>query len=195
MVKKIIPKKRALSPTAYTILGYLALQPRSGYEIREAAKRSAAFFWGVSDGQLYPMLRVLDEQGLIASLPGESGAGPKARVAWELTSAGRDVLNEWLAAPSQHLQMRDENLVKLLFASHSHPEIALRLLAERQQSYQWFAENIVIRRGTDQSDKPTDEAAIPAAIREYGRSFADNAISWCEELISVLKNPASAEQK
>ncbi len=46
-----------LTPTARTILGFLASHPRSGYEIREAAKRAVSFFWGVSDGQLYPQLK------------------------------------------------------------------------------------------------------------------------------------------
>ena len=56
---------RALTPTARAILGFLSLHPRSGYEIRAAARRSAALVWGVNDGQLYPQLHDLHDRGLI----------------------------------------------------------------------------------------------------------------------------------
>ena len=46
-----------LTPTGWSILGFLSLQDRNGYEIRQAARRSVEQFWGVSDGQLYPQLR------------------------------------------------------------------------------------------------------------------------------------------
>ena len=48
-------------PTAGPVLGYLSLQERSGYQIRQAAKRNLA--WKVSDGQLYPQLANLHDAG------------------------------------------------------------------------------------------------------------------------------------
>ena len=53
----------SLSPTARVILGLLAWNPRTGYEIKQITDRSTRFFWGASYGQIYPELRRLEAAG------------------------------------------------------------------------------------------------------------------------------------
>src|SRR3954454_45757 len=96
---------RNLTPTAWSILGFLSLQDRNGYEIRQAARRSVEQLWGVSDGQLYPQLRHLNDLDLI----GPRGPGSGAAAAWRLTGEGRAAVREWLQAPSAPTRARDEN--------------------------------------------------------------------------------------
>src|SRR4051795_6617005 len=86
-----------LTPTGWSILGFLSLQSRNGYEIRQAARRSVEHFWGVSDGQLYPQLRHLHDAGLVA--PRGTAAGRGAATSWRLTPAGRAALHDWLRSP------------------------------------------------------------------------------------------------
>jgi DNA-binding PadR family transcriptional regulator len=105
-----------LTPTARTILGFLASHPRSGYEIREAARRSVSFFWGVSDGQLYPQLKQLAARNLIEAV--NQPAGPRAGQVWRLTEAGREAFLAWLREPSAPLRTRDENLMKIASAEN-----------------------------------------------------------------------------
>src|SRR6476619_2784536 len=100
----------SLTPTGWSILGFLSLQERNGYAIRQAARRSVEHFWGVSDGQLYPQLRHLNDLGLVES----SDPAGSART-WRLTDDGRSALVQWLQAPSAPTRSRDENLVKLMF--------------------------------------------------------------------------------
>src|SRR4051795_2027931 len=99
-----------LTPTGWSILGFLSLQERNGYEIRQAARRSVEHFWGVSDGQLYPQLRHLHDVGLVE--PAGGGTGRGAATSWRLTPPGRAALHEWLRTPSAPTRSRDENLVK-----------------------------------------------------------------------------------
>src|SRR3954454_7057182 len=120
-----------LTPTGWSILGFLSLQDRNGYEIREAARRSVQHFWGVSDGQLYPQLHHLHALGLIE--PVEAGGGPAQR--WRLTDEGRAALLEGLRAPSAVARGRDEDLVKLMFADELGRDGVLRLLRERRASF------------------------------------------------------------
>ena len=54
-----------LGPTAYVILGMLALGPRSGYDIKQFADFSTRHFWATSYGQIYPELKRLTEAGLV----------------------------------------------------------------------------------------------------------------------------------
>ena len=60
-----LPDMSSLSPTARVILGLLAWQPQTGYEIKQVTDRSTRFFWGASYGQIYPELRRLEAAGLV----------------------------------------------------------------------------------------------------------------------------------
>ncbi|OBZ14187.1 hypothetical protein A8L34_09505 [Bacillus sp. FJAT-27264] len=174
------------TPTAWTILGFLSLQPRSGYEIREAAKRSAGFFWGISDGQLYPQLKVLEKQELIQ--PSSGVEGPRSRQRWQLTEKGRAALRAWLSTSSAPLHIRDENLVKFLFASQEEPELLLNLIKERRDSFQWFLDTIKdVQPGAtwDPSDDPSPLTG-PLLLKQYGMDFARTVLAWCDQAEAAL---------
>ena len=175
-----------LTPTAYTILGFLASHPRSGYEIREAARRAVSFFWGVSDGQLYPQLRQLAARELIE--PVDRQDGPRARQTWRLTTSGHDALLAWLRTPSAPLQTRDENLVKLLFASQFGRAEVTHLLAERRASFQWFCDQLEsVEPGASWTDEERQGSLpTPDLIRDYGLGFARSAVEWCDRVEAEL---------
>lgn len=180
-----------LTPTAYTILGFLASHPRSGYEIREAAKRAVSFFWGVSDGQLYPQLKQLAARGLIE--PVHRPDGPRARQVWGLTATGREAMVAWLRTPSAPLQTRDENLVKLLFASQTDRDEVARLLTERRASFQWFRDHLesVTPGAAWTEEERRASLPTPDLIRGYGLDFARAAIEWCDRVQAELDGGAS----
>ncbi|GAA3302308.1 PadR family transcriptional regulator [Dactylosporangium vinaceum] len=176
-----------VTPTGRTILGFLAAHPRSGYEIREAARRAVSYFWGVSDGQLYPQLKLLAAGGLIEAV--DEGGGPRARQVWRLTAQGRRALLDWVRAPSAPLQIRDENLVKILFAAQLDPGEALRLVAERRQYFREFREHLEAVTPAAGWSALERAAALPTPdfIRGHGIGFAQAAIDWCDSLEAELR--------
>src|ERR671918_2625903 len=109
-----------LSATAKAILGILAMRPRSGYEIKAFVDDSTRFFWAASYGQIYPELRRLEKQGLIAGA--DSPRGGRQRTVYKLTPAGRKALREWLAQPPEVYELRDEGLLKLFLAGAVKPQ-------------------------------------------------------------------------
>jgi len=173
-----------LTPTGWSILGFLSLQDRNGYEIRQAARRSVEHFWGVSDGQLYPQLRHLHDLGLIT--PVERGnASPQT---WRLTDEGRSALHQWLRAASAPARSRDENLVKLMFADELGRDAALDLLRERLGSFQRLRAQVAdIEPGAHRGG--ADEAVGrlgPRLVHDYGLSYLDAVIAWCERALAQL---------
>jgi DNA-binding PadR family transcriptional regulator len=178
-----------LTPTGWSILGFLALQPRNGYEIRQAARRSVEHFWGVSDGQLYPQLRHLHELGLIAP----AGAAPErgASTTWRLTTAGRGALHEWLRTPSAATRSRDENLVKLMFADELGRSAVLELLQERRAAFAETRERVAaVKPGAHRhgEDEALDRVG-PRLVHEYSLSFLDAAIGWCDDAMAEVAEP------
>lgn len=184
-----------LTPTAWTILGFLSLQPRSGYEIREAAKRSVGYFWGISDGQLYPQLKVLEGLELIQPFSGIEG--PRSRQRWQLTPQGRTALRSWLAGTSAHTQIRDENLVKFLFASQEEPELLLKLIKERRTSFKWFLEAIqTVQPGATWEDSGNASTlTVPLLLQQYGVEFAQMVLQWCDRAEAALDTQKSSTQE
>ncbi|MEA2448126.1 MAG: hypothetical protein QOG63_58, partial [Thermoleophilaceae bacterium] len=104
-----------LTPTARVILGMIRLGRRTGYEIKQLVDVSTRFFWAASYGQIYPELKRLEEQGLIAS--SDASTNGRQRRSFELTEAGEGALDEWLRSGAAPLfEMRDEGLLKIFFS-------------------------------------------------------------------------------
>ncbi len=54
---------KSSNKTRCAILGILLDGPSTGYEIKSLMKRSTIYFWRESDSTIYPMLRLLAEEG------------------------------------------------------------------------------------------------------------------------------------
>jgi PadR family transcriptional regulator, regulatory protein AphA len=115
-----------LSPTGRVILGMIAFGKRTGYDIKTFVDRTARYFWAASYGQIYPELKRLEDQGLVRGQSEPSGG--RARTAYDLTEAGKAVLEHWLAADDEpSYELRDEGMLKLFF-SHSLPERRIEIV-------------------------------------------------------------------
>lgn len=173
-----------LTPTGWSILGFLSLQDRNGYEIRQAARRSVQHFWGLSDGQLYPQLRHLHELGLVAPVGAAGRRG--ASTTWRLTDDGRAALQSWLRAPSSPTRSRDENLVKLLFADDFGRDVVVDLLRERRAGFRAMRDRVAeVEPGAHRDGEDARLGRVgPRLVQEYGLSYLDAAIAWCDRAIA-----------
>ena len=178
-----------LTPTGWSILGFLSLQDRNGYEIRQAAHRSVEHFWGVSDGQLYPQLRHLHELGLVAPVAG-TASGRGAATTWRLSDQGRAALESWLRAPSSPTRSRDENLVKLLFADGLGRDVVVHLLRERRAGFLAMRDRVAeVEPGAHRNGEDAVLGRVgPRLVHEYGLSFLDAAIAWCDRAIAETEH-------
>src|ERR1039457_6885435 len=124
-----------LNATSYTILGGLSVQPDlSGYDIRKGIQQSIGYFWAESYGQIYPALKRLASEGLIA--PSSSSNGRRGRQTYVITDKGRTSLRQWLCLPFHNEPPRNEFLLKLFFGHEAAPGVAtahLRDLNDRNR--------------------------------------------------------------
>lgn len=168
----------ALIAIAQAILGFLSFRSRSGYEIRQAARRAAGLVWGVSDGQLYPQLHELHRRGLIE--PAGAPQGPRSRQRWRLNDPGRKALHEWLRAPAATTVLRDEGLMKLLFVDQVGPGVARGLLEHRRVglvALQHSAQALV--PGAERGGPDTEIGLVgPSLVHSFGLDFLAMPIAW-----------------
>ncbi len=162
-----------LSQTGRAVLGLLALGLRTGYEIKQFVDKTTRFFWAASYGQIYPELRRFEQQGLLVSRAEPSGG--RARTAYELTEAGRDVLLAWLRADAEPgYELRDEGMLKLFFADVVPEEKIAIVRAMRERNVRKLAQLKTLEPHV------TNPTGGPALTLELGIGFTQWFIEWCE---------------
>ncbi|MGV9824759.1 PadR family transcriptional regulator [Gordonia sp. NPDC003429] len=184
-----------LTPTARAILGFLSLAPRSGYEIRQASRRSTGMIWGISDGQLYPQLHALSDAGLIEAHGAPEGT--QARQRWRLTDAGLTALHTWLSSPSAPPTMRDEGLVKLMFADLLGADAIRAIVLERRALHaELRAQLAQVVPGAHRSI-PDHESGIwgPTFVHTFGLDYLDMSIAWCDDVLAALDQQGSSASR
>jgi DNA-binding PadR family transcriptional regulator len=165
----------SLSPTARVILGLLAWEARTGYEVKQVTDRSTRFFWGASYGQIYPELRRLEDAGLVESREEPRGRVP--RRVYSLTAAGRRAVEGWLAETEESYEVRDEGLLKLFFGDLTPPEQLLGLVERRRA---WYEETAALFRGLGAELGELDETS--GAVLRYGIELMEWNAAWWADL-------------
>jgi PadR family transcriptional regulator AphA len=194
------------SQTAYVILGLLSIEGRqSGYDMRKTIQGSVGYFWGESYGQIYPTLKRLTEEGLIApSGRAETGQAAKGRPAkgrggrqeYSLTGAGHTRLREWLALPFRRDPPRDEFLLKLFFGRDAGPEVSELHVREFQEQNRRLLATIeeIGRIGTAKNaEHPHFRYWI--LTLEYGVAQIRASLEWSERALKTLQQMETAGRR
>jgi DNA-binding PadR family transcriptional regulator len=115
-----------LTTTSYALLGLLAIQPWTAYELTRQMRRSLHYVWPKSESLLYTEPKKLVEAGL-ASVTHQR-RGDRTRARYHITDAGRRALHAWLdtepAAPLFEL----EAMLRVTFADQGTPDQLARAL-------------------------------------------------------------------
>ncbi len=194
------------SQTAYVILGLLSIEgSQSGYDIRKTIQGSVGYFWSESYGQIYPALKKLASEGLIAPVrparrmrPGNArkGSGRAARQAYSLTAAGRARLREWLALPYRLDPPRDEFLLKLFFGREAAPGVLERHVRNFQEmNRRALATFDEIGRVGSAKNADHPHFRFWMLTLEFGLAQIRAALQWSEEALKVLEKDAGNEKQ
>ena len=84
----------------YKLLGLLARQPMSGYDLASKLKQRFVPFGPISHTQIYPALASLEQQGLVRYHIVEQQAVRPNKKVYELTEEGRAALRQWVESPT-----------------------------------------------------------------------------------------------
>jgi DNA-binding PadR family transcriptional regulator len=170
-----------LPPAAYIVLGMLSIGARTGYEIKRNVATSTRYFSTISPVQIYPLLKELEEAGLVRGRAEPRGRRP--RRVFELTRAGRARLRAWLEEDEPPmLDMRDAGLLKLFFADAGGSGATLRLVrAIRARSER------ILRELHERSDPAARGvgargAAAPLMTLRFGIAMHEAWVAECDRL-------------
>lgn len=165
---------RLVNKTRYAILGMLLDGPCTGYEIKSLMSRSTVYFWRESDSTIYPMLKVLAEEGKAQSKI--EFVGKKKKEVFSITDAGRKEFKAWLKGPTGSETPRNEFLLKLFFVVD--PKEVIRLFQERLEQIEKIHSEYkkIEERLEGLADSPKKSIRLKAL--KYGLDQLEWEIQW-----------------
>lgn len=190
-----------LTGTTYAVLGLLAVQPWSTYELTRQMDRTLGRVWPRAQSKLYEEPKKLVALGLATAEVEPVGKRP--RTVYSITEAGRAALADWLGEPGAGPVLEFEQLVKLSFAEHGTRDDALRTVAAaRTWARERNEENLAAARAYADGEGPfqyrvaqgmlagaffTDFYAMVARWADW----ADDQIRrWPDDLGDAVAEPA-----
>ena len=111
----------------FALLGLLAVEPASGYDLKRAINRSTYFIWNATGPQIYNTLHKLREEGCITSRSLAQEGKPDKQI-HTITARGRVRLEEFMSEPIRASVTRDEVLLRTFFGNFANRKIIQREL-------------------------------------------------------------------
>jgi len=114
----------------HAILGFLATESLSGYNLKKSFDQSVAHFWTATQSHIYKSLeKLLSEKWAEVQMIVQDGK-PNTKV-YSITETGREELRRWLTTPLPLETLRIEWLVQVFFASEASDVEILAMLENR----------------------------------------------------------------
>lgn len=147
------PEKK-LNNLSYQVLGVLARQPRSGYDIVKQLKH----FRPAKTSQVYPTLAKLEKDGLVASEDITQTSRPNKRQ-FTVTETGQQALIGWIGSEPDVPYKRDDFLTMVYSAWLTTPEQTAEMFQAR---IDWLDEQI-----------EQVQSAMAVVLEEFPESLVD----------------------
>ncbi len=175
--------------TRHFILGLLAQQPMSGYDIKCFLKSLSWLVDSPSYGSLYPALHALLAEGL-ATVEEVPGQGRPPRKIYSITEAGKGAFMAWLSRPMEVGSSLRAFVMRLVLAGSLSPGDLSAYLEQRREHV------AVHQRKLEQSaQKMTEEADVGERLTlDYGLALASAELDWLDRTLArLVQLPLPAE--
>ncbi|HWI73442.1 MAG TPA: helix-turn-helix transcriptional regulator [Baekduia sp.] len=166
----------------HAVLGLLAVEPTTGYELARKFDVSLGNAWHASHSQIYPELGKLEDEGMIEVI----ARGARNSRTWAVTDTGRRELRRWLVEVEPSRQQRNESAVRTFLAPRllepADARIALQrdldhVLAQREELH------AIERRIAEGGGSPFAPAV------DLGLRFSAVMEEWLRDQLAELAEP------
>ncbi len=173
-----------MTTLGYAILGLLAQEALSGYDLTQRMRGRVGNFWSARHSQIYPELARLEEDGYATHRVVEQQERPDKKV-YEITPDGLEALKVWATKPPSPRPTREELVLKAYSIWLAEPEKAARMFRDEElrheeqlASYEETRAWMEGEWGEDLARPETSRFASYATLRRgiiYEKGYAE----WC----------------
>lgn len=167
----------------HAILGLLAVEAMSGYNLKKQIDESVGLMWSADQSQVYRTLAGLVEDGLAARTSVVQETRPTMHI-HAPTEAGLAELDDWLRSTLERERAREPFLLRLFFAGRLPvAEVRTLLRARRDEIAQVLAALEAVH--------PEDEAAGVDEVLKYatlssGLAHARAEVAWVDDTLNRI---------
>jgi DNA-binding PadR family transcriptional regulator len=162
------------------LLALLAKEPAHGYELKGQLERILGDAYPSPNiGQIYLTLQRLEKAGLVCGQDVVQAGRPNKRT-YEITPAGREAVDAWLAEPSDGPRVRDDFFMKLALGPLAGATDRLELINRQRRFY--LAQMRALSRG----DVAGDGNRIAGLLVEGAMLHVQADLDWLERCQAEL---------
>lgn len=191
----------------YALLALLTAEPLTGYDAAKRFNASVGHVWHAPDSQIYPELRRMEDEGLVASTAVRWGPNSTKKL-YAITDDGVGALREWMDAPLEYAPERDAPHMRAAYFEWADPAAArehlLRHIAfHRSQVEQWIETRQAVLDATNPTlakrlqKYPEREHQRIVAFKAYAYdgliSRANAEIDWAQSGLELIERLAHSE--
>jgi DNA-binding PadR family transcriptional regulator len=174
----------SLMALRYALLGALADQPRTGYELLKHFQQSLAYAWPASHSQIYPELARLLEDGLIE----QTGSGARNSKTYAVTEAGIAEIRAWLRDTTPDRRVRSDAALRTFFLWLLDPAEARKQLEVERTYWQGVLDEFLHIR-----EEPTGHNKKARTFRialEGGIRTVEARLAWLADALAEIESDA-----
>ncbi len=179
-----------MNTLSYALLGLLARQPLSGYDLAQYMKKRVAPMWSALPSQIYPELARLEKQGMVTHYVVEQQDHRPDKKVYEMTGAGREALHQWVTEPTPSASVRDEFVLKAYSLWLAEPSGAIAQFREQERLHrqQLTEHEETLERlkrewgpALEQEDSPLFGSSLALY---YGIAYERSYAGWCQWVLN-----------
>jgi DNA-binding PadR family transcriptional regulator len=185
-------ERNTMTTLEYKLLGMLARQPMSGYDLTSHLKQRLVPFGPISHTQIYPALASLERKGLVRYHVVEQQAVRPDKKVYELTEEGRAALRQWVESPTPLVFLYDEFFLKAYSLWLADPERMIERFREQAQLHQeklaLYEQALQPKQLTISSDsEKADFFEERDVLFQYVIGYEHNYLAWCQSMLQYLE--------
>ena len=168
------------------ILGLLAHDDLSGYDIKKQIDGAINFFWKGSFGSIYPALYGMEKQGLVKRKQSNNSGG-RERIVYQITPQGKDTLKIWLNDEKATNDLKYETLLKMYFGGIEDRSVTIRNIEIFEKQIKGNLEVLSLYKDNlekvlDQEDHINYYLTVTFGIETY-----EAYLRWCNKAKKILR--------
>lgn len=174
----------------------------TGYDVAKRFASSVGFLWHAPNSQIYPELRKMEREGLLATREIPWGTKGVTKTEYSVNDAGLDALATWQEEPMTYTPDRDPARLKAAYFEMGSPEAAQHNLREHISHFEYQRSQALdeinrIDSGTSPTltrrlqNLPEEKHAKTIAFKRFayeGRVIqAEAEIHWAQRGLELLE--------
>jgi PadR family transcriptional regulator AphA len=180
--------------TSFAVLGLLALQPWTAYDLVAQSRRSLHWFWPRSEAHLYAELKRLVEHGYAEAAVVVGRRRPSTR--YTITARGREALQDWLGTEPAPPSLEIEAALRLLLADQGTvDDVCAALETTAQHMRQRYADGqVLIQELLETGGVFPERLHLVAPLASFYGDFIRLLLRWCDETLAEVKTWSSTKE-